>query len=239
MVVEWVRTCDLCQRRSRKTYVEKLFPTLVHTVGWEVYIDTIQFENHTQAVGGRCGLSGYCDGAVIKKKNASCVGKFMVEWITRYGPPVSHFIVDGGSEFLGEVRLYLEKMNIFVSVSSVGHPRANSVIERGWPQLREALVKWSITSGKPWHKFWRYAVWADNITVRTSTGYSPFELWYGRASVLPIEYDAETWGMIEWVFPMSRGDLLAARIEQIIRADERRISGAQNVNKNRLRDMIK
>lgn len=59
------------------------------------------------------------------------------------------------------------------------HPQANGLVERGHESIVNSLAKYSKEPGY-WVKHLSLALWADWISVRRSTGYSPFELVYGR-----------------------------------------------------------
>ncbi|KAJ1556306.1 hypothetical protein HK096_000846, partial [Nowakowskiella sp. JEL0078] len=87
--------------------------------------------------------------------------------------------------------------------------------ECGWRNLRQALIKWCNANGKLWHKYFRHAIWADNITIRESTGYEPFTLWYGHEYPWSIEFKFDTWERSQWTYPMDIKDILQLRIDQL------------------------
>jgi hypothetical protein len=51
--------------------------------------------------------------------------------------------------------------------------------------------------------------------VRRSTGYSAFELVYGRAYILPVELSAMSWSLVDWDGVKDREDLILARMQQL------------------------
>ncbi|GBG63142.1 hypothetical protein CBR_g36911 [Chara braunii] len=57
----------------------------------------------------------------------------------------------------------------------------------------------------------------DNVTVtvRASTGYPQYTLWFGRHCPLPIEFHVDSWTTVDWADSMLREELLAARTRQI------------------------
>jgi len=69
------------------------------------------------------------------------------------------------------------------------------------------------------------ALWADRISIRRSTGYSPVELVYGRDSLLPVDFTLESWSVVDWEGEViNRENLLIARMRQL---DQRVLTDAQ------------
>ena len=81
-------------------------------------------------------------------------------------------------------------------------------------------------------------LWADRMTIRCTTGYSPFYLMGGQDVVLPIELENLTWNTTNWTQGIDdRGSHLSAGARQL---EQRRevIDAAMN-NLNRSRDTNK
>lgn len=53
----------------------------------------------------------------------------------------------------------------------------------------------------------RLALWADRISVCRSTGYSAFELVYGRECLL-VELPVASWSLIDWDDIKDREDFI-------------------------------
>jgi hypothetical protein len=70
-----------------------------------------------------------------------------------------------------------------------------------------------------WPKYFYAALWADRMTVKKTTGYSPYQLMYGSQSVIPVELDTESWYVSNWKYPMTEKELLAARIKQLAKRE--------------------
>ena len=74
----------------------------------------------------------------------------------------------------------------------------------------------STATAKEWPKLFHAALWADRVTTKRTTGFTPYYLIYGRDAVLPIELTYETWMTIPNLQEtMTTEDLLKHRIEQI------------------------
>jgi len=55
---------------------------------------------------------------------------------------------------------------------------------------------------------------------RRSTGYSAFQLLYGRECILPIEFSSLLWSMVDWSNFQTKEDLLVVRMQRL---DERNL----------------
>jgi hypothetical protein len=69
------------------------------------------------------------------------------------------------------------------------HPQANGQVEVTNRELENILTKIVSMNKKNWSKKLIEAIWEYNITWKTTTGLTPFELVYGNKSMLPIEFE--------------------------------------------------
>ena len=80
-------------------------------------------------------------------------------------------------------------------------------------------------------------MWADRITVRRSTGVSPYRLAFGQECLLPVDLAEETWGVLDWKAveraENGRAELLALRARQLERREEDLETAAANQRKSR------
>ena len=63
-------------------------------------------------------------------------------------------------------------------------------------------------------------LFADRISTKRTTGYSPYELIFGQRAVLPLDLEMESFLGIDWDKVTSTGDLLVARSKQLERSEE-------------------
>ena len=72
------------------------------------------------------------------------------------------------------------------------HPQANGEVEVTNRALERILTKVVSSSGKEWVEILVEATWAYNTTWKTTTGFTPYELVYGKKALLSIEFEYST-----------------------------------------------
>ncbi|GBG72563.1 hypothetical protein CBR_g12133 [Chara braunii] len=239
-VEKYCSTREACQKRATVRYKEPLVPLLLTVPGEKVHVD---LGTMPKGVGGlryiinaRGDLSGFVEAKAIKKKTAEEVSDFLLEYVARYGC-VGKIVMDRGAKFLSQkVKVLLEKAGIGAAHTIAYHPQSNAPVERGHQTLVDALAKWCKGRTEQWSRYLRYAVWADNITVKSSTGYPPYTLWFGRHCPLPIEFHVDTWTSVSWKTNMTRIELLEALIQQIAENLDTEVTKA---GENIEREMVK
>ena len=73
------------------------------------------------------------------------------------------------------------------------HPQTDGLVERFNQTLKNMLRKVMAKEGKDWDKLLPYLLFAYREVPQASTGFSPFELLYGRAVRGPLDMIRETW----------------------------------------------
>ena len=110
----------------------------------------------------------------------------------------------------------LEDYRIQNTVISAYHPQTAGLVERGHGPIVNSLAKYCRDAPGSWPKHLSLALWAHRISIRRSTGYSAFELLYGRECLLPVELMIESWQTVDWEAIKNREDLILARMQHWI-----------------------
>ena len=180
-------------------------------------------------------VSGCPEAKAIRRANAQTVANFLKENVfARYGCPTS-IIVDGGFESKGEVDSICDQLGVKKHMITANYPQANRVVERGHKQLIDGRSK--ACSGKSPAKCPEYlndVLWADRITVQKSTGFSPFDLVYGRKCLLPIEAIFSTWQIVDAHEPRTTQELINLRVAQLTQSALDQDLVIENLKKSRL-----
>jgi len=233
-VEKWVKTCEECQKRSPIGVTEELHPTLDIPLWQRVGLDVVYMplnEGFSKIVAMREYLCGWIEAKALRNADSKSVAAFVHEWIVRYGIP-GMIIYDNGPENKKITKIMIDRYRIRNVCVASYHPQSNAVIERGHQQIVDGLAK----LGPKWVTNLPFVVWADRITTRVSTGFTPYRLVFGQECVLPVELCASSWTIIEWRKVKTTAELLVARARQLERREENIEEDQENVCKSCLRN---
>ena len=106
----------------------------------------------------------------------------------RYGLP-REIITDGGPQFIGhKIAATLKNDHIFHRTTSPYHQQENGQVE-STNKLIEAILTKKVTSHRrEWATRLLETLWAYHTTWRNTTGYSPYQLVFGKEAIFPIEF---------------------------------------------------
>ena len=116
----------------------------------------------------------------LRDKSASSVAKILHSQIfMRYGPPI-YLHSDRGREFIASSVHELTRLcSIFQTHTPAYAPRADGQVERQIRTLSDMLSKYASESGQ-WFPFLDMCLCAIRTSVHETTGFSPFEVLFGR-----------------------------------------------------------
>ena len=84
-------------------------------------------------------------------------------------------------------------LNVKPIRTSPYHPQTDGLVERFNITLKSMLRKLADDEGKEWDSLLPYVLFAYREVPQASTGFSPFELVYGRAVRHPLDILKESW----------------------------------------------
>ena len=150
-------------------------------------------------VGMRDDLSGWAEYKALRKADSRAIARFIYKvWMARFGCPLL-IVNDGGPENQALTKELFSRYAVRNVQVATYHPQSNGLVERGHQNIVDALAKLTASSGKPgtWPQYLAAVSWADRITVRKSTGMTPFRVVFGQDCVLPVEISTESWRIVE------------------------------------------
>ncbi len=132
------------------------------------------FEGYQFLVVARCDLSGWVEAKLLRTLSSRAVADFLWEdVICRHGC-LGKLIIDGRSENKEAVAELGRRYKVKRIVISAYHPKANGMMERGHKPIVDALSKMSDRGSTNWVRNLPAVLWADQSTVRTSNGLTPY-----------------------------------------------------------------
>lgn len=218
-VAVFCRTCVECQLRSVYRPRVQINPTWVPTILRKFNIDVVFMNVESGGfkyfVDARDDLTGWMEAKPLRRKSAQEVASFIFkDIICRFGC-IIQMTADNGGEFRGATEILLKKYGVKVVHTSPRHPEANGMSERGHRTWVESIWKLCGRDRTKWIKWFYPALWADRITTKRTTGYSPYYLLYGRPHLFPYAMTDQTWYTLPWHEVRNTRDLIAMRAIQI------------------------
>ena len=130
------------------------------------------------------------------------VHQLIEQWIFNYGVP-SVILSDNAKAFVSTLVKQLNKvLDIEHVLSTPYNPQSHGLVERANQtigKILRGLIEAHHDGIKNWEKYINHAVFIMNTTINSSTGFSPYELIYGRKAAYPIDrllYDDEIFNSV-------------------------------------------
>jgi hypothetical protein len=130
------------------------------------------------------------------------IDQIINHWIFNYGVP-RVILSDNGKAFVNALMKELNKMlGIDHILSSPYNPQSHGLVERANQSIGKvlrALIEAHHDGTTNWDKYVSHAVFAINTTINEGTGFSPYELVYGRQVSYPLDrllYDDEVFNSV-------------------------------------------
>ena len=123
--------------------------------------------------------SRYPEAIPLRRIDAETVADALCTTFTRFGIP-QEILSDQGSQFMCTLtKRLMELLEVKQLRTSPYHPQTDGMLERFHSTLKRMLQKRG-EIGKDWDEFLPYACFAYRDAVHSATGYSPFQLLFGR-----------------------------------------------------------
>ena len=132
-------------------------------------------------------VTKWVEAKALYQANEQSVVDFLFEEIfTRFGVP-REIVIDQGTQLMSKlVKSITQQYQIRHRTSSPYHPQANGQVESTNKVIEAILIKTIQSNHTDWVDRLPEELWAYRTSWRNTTGYTPYELVYGKQVLLPI-----------------------------------------------------
>ena len=201
-VMRFCQSCDICQRTIPKGMVGHVpldeMPK-IDVPFKRIAVDIVGPIKPPSDSGHRYILTmidyatRYPEAIPLKTIDTISVAEAMLEMYSRVGFP-EEVLSDRGSNFTSDM---MKEISRLISVRRLTttpyHPMCNGLCERFNGVLKTILRKLTSERPKDWHRYLPAVLFAYREVPNESTGFSPFELLYGRDVRGPMSILKEVW----------------------------------------------
>ena len=135
----------------------------------------------------------YPEAVALRSIDANNVAEELIKVFARVGVP-EEILTDQGPNFISQLlsEVY-QLLHIKPIRTTPYHPQTDGLVERFNHTLKAMLRKTAAEEGKDWDRLLPYLLFAYREVPQASTGFSPFELLYGRCVRGPLDVLKESW----------------------------------------------
>jgi len=182
----YIKTCDICQKRRLEKETEELKPIRPPTAFSKIGIDIIgplprTLRGNRYIIMAIDYLTKWVEAKPLQLADALSIAPFIYEdIICRHGIPVE-LTSDRGTEFLNElIKTLVKEYKIKHITTTAYHPQANGLVERANQTMKNILAKTLQQQKGDWDLYVSSALFTIRTMKQQSTRMTPFQLTYGR-----------------------------------------------------------
>ena len=201
-VTHFCRSCDVCQKTTPRGRVPKVplqgMP-LVDMPFKRVAIDLIGEIKPASDAGHRYILTlvdyatRYPEAVPLKRIDTETVAEALVDMFSRLGVP-EEILSDLGTQFVSDCMKEVARLlSVRQLTTTPYHPMCNGLVEKYNGTLKAMMKKLCSDQPRQWHRYINPLLFAYREVAQESTGFSPFELLYGRTVRGPMHILKELW----------------------------------------------
>ena len=238
-VQDYCRQCGECQRTSPKvTYHNPLIPLpIIETPFSRIAMDIVgplpkSSRGHRYILVILDYATRYPEAVPLRSATARAVAREVFLLFSRVGL-ADEILTDQGTCFMSRVmREMCKLLKVTQLRTSVYHPQTDGLVERFNKTVKQMLRKVIDLDGKNWDQLLPHVLFSIREVPQSSTGFSPFELLYGRRPRGLLDIAKEAWeqqpsphrSVVEYVEQMHSR---MARVWPVVREHLRQAQQAQ------------
>jgi hypothetical protein len=205
-VKEFVTQCQTCQKTKRNYHQDVIKKTTIINQTLDnppTFVEpfsqiTMDYLELTPTENGNKCLLVIIDRSTRLVKLIPCkthtaielIPVIINEWIFNYGVP-RIILSDNGGSFISALMNQLNKvLGIDGILSTAYNPQSHGLVERAnqtVQRIMRSIIDTHHDAINKWEKYVNQVTFIMNTTVNSSTGFTPYELVYGRKACYPID----------------------------------------------------
>ncbi|KAL0149347.1 hypothetical protein M9458_055385 [Cirrhinus mrigala] len=199
-VKRFCQACPMCQRTSpRKPPPSPLIPLPIIGVPFErIGMDIVgplprSGRGHEHILVIVDYATRYPEAVPLRQATAKAIARELFLLFTRVGLP-SEILTDQGTPFMSRLMADLCRLLKVKQVrTSVYHPQTDGLVERFNQTLKQMLRRVAAEDKKDWDLLLPYVLFSIREVPQASTGFTPFELLFGRQPRGLLDVAREAW----------------------------------------------
>ena len=199
-VANYCRSCEVCQKNDPKhpprakivsmPWIEQPFKRIAMDVVGPLS-RTLRGNRYILTI---CDYATrYPEAVAMPSVEATRIARELVNLFSHVGVP-DEILTDQGTNFMSSL---LEEIYRLLHIKRIRttpyHPQTDGVVERFNGTLKSMLRKFVSRSQKDWDEYLPYLLFAYREVPQETTGFSPFDLLYGRHVRGPLDVLREDW----------------------------------------------
>ena len=200
-IKHYVRFCDICLRKNKlsSTHIAPVqkSDTIVAPF-YKIAIDIIGPMTTTKSSQNRFVLmivdmaTRWVEAIPLRDITSERICNSLLSVFTRYGFP-SVILSDNGTQFVSQITNAFNRMLEISQVFSARyHPQSNGCIERLNQTIKLMLKKVTVDKPAEWDIYLPMVLFAYRSSIHQSTGFTPFEMLFGKNPKTPLDIFKDT-----------------------------------------------
>ena len=129
----------------------------------------------------------------LKNMTSETVANCLIDMTARMGVP-EEILTNNGANFISKtMRQFCQITGIHQIKTSPFHPQTDGMVEHFNSTLKRLFRKLTQTHNTEWDECLPFVLWAYRGTIHSTTGFSPYDLLFGREMRLPLDELTRYW----------------------------------------------
>jgi len=175
--------------------------------------------SYRYVVHARCATISWPEGQALTKDSGQALSMFIFGLMCRWGG-IAELVTDNGPAYISALDILGKQHKIFHIRISGYNSRANGIVESKHFDVREAIMKTCDGIESKWHQVLPIVLWAERVTIRKATGFSPYYMAHGVHPILPFDILEATYLSPTQDAGITTEELIALRAKQLSKRPE-------------------